>query len=140
MPVPVPATTVEFLNALKALRGFRSDYQLWKWLGWTSTTISNYRSGRSAMGSAHAIQVADELSLSRAYVLACVEAERERNDQVAGVWREIAHRFKGAAAIILIACLVGGGVKNAIAAGVSASASAIGASRSLYIMSYPLSR
>lgn len=98
----VPVTTLEFLDSLKTLRGFSSDYQLWKYLRWTHTTMSNYRRGRSAMGGAHAIRIADELGLSRPYVLACMEAERENNREVAHVWREIANRFRGAAAIILI--------------------------------------
>ncbi|HZT04327.1 MAG TPA: hypothetical protein VFA39_18920 [Steroidobacteraceae bacterium] len=130
----VPATTVEFLDALKAQKGLTSDYQLWKALGWKQATMSSYRCGRTAMSGAHAIRIADELTLPRAYVLACMEAERENDDQVADVWQELARRLKGAAAIILIALLFGGGAKNAIAAGVSAPSSAIGASRSLYIM------
>lgn len=102
----VPATTVEFLDALKARKGWTSDYQLWKALGWKQTTVSSYRNGRAAIAGKHAIRIADELGLPRAYVLACAEAERENNADVAGIWREIANRFRGAAAIILIA-LVG---------------------------------
>ncbi|MGH7144763.1 MAG: hypothetical protein ACREJ2_11645 [Planctomycetota bacterium] len=95
-----PTITVEFLDALKARRGFTSDYQLWKFLGWTHTTMSNYRVGRSAaMCAAHAIRIADELEISRAYVLACMEAERERNDQVARVWRDLARALQGAEAV-----------------------------------------
>lgn len=97
-----PLTTVQFLDALKSLKGLATDYQLHKAMGWHQTTVSSYRCGKSSISSAHAIRVADELGLPRAYVLTCMEAERENNDQVAGVWRELAHRLRSAAAIILI--------------------------------------
>jgi hypothetical protein len=102
----IPSTTVEFLDALKAHKGLSTDYQLFKAMGWKQGTVSSYRCGKTCMSGPHAIRVADELSLPRAYVLACMSAERENNTEVAGVWQEIANRFRGAAAIILIA-LVG---------------------------------
>lgn len=120
----IPATTVEFLDALKARKGLSTDYQLFKALGWKQTTVSSYRRGRSAMAGPHAIRVADELGLPREYVLACMEAERENNDQVADVWRELAHRLRGIAASILLALLLGVGLlgyaKTALAAGFAA--------------------
>jgi len=112
----IPATTVEFLDALKAHRGLSTDYQLFKSMGWKQGTVSNYRCGKTAMTGSHAIRVADELGLPRAYVLACMEAERERNTEVAGVWQEIANRFRGAAAIILIAVAGGSAGHDAHAA------------------------
>ncbi len=98
----IPSTTVEFLDLLKARKGLTSDYQLFKSMGWAQTTVSKYRVGGRVMSPSHALQVADELGLPRAYLLACMEAERERDDQVAGVWQDLARRLKHAAAIILI--------------------------------------
>lgn len=99
-----PLTTVEILDRLRSARGWTSDYQLWKALGWKQTTVSKYRVGDSTLSRAHAIRAADELGLPRAYLVACVELEREhQGDDVRAVWREIAERFRSAAAIILIA-------------------------------------
>lgn len=112
----VPSTTVEFLDALKARRGWTSDYRLAKELGWRQTTVSNYRVGRSAMASEHAMRVAEELGLSHAYVVACMQAERENNGDVAKVWKAIADHFRSAAAIILIALAALSGAQDAHAA------------------------
>lgn len=43
-------TTSELLDAAKASMGLTSDYQLAKALDWPFTTMSNYRTGRNAMG------------------------------------------------------------------------------------------
>ncbi len=109
-----PTKTVEFLDLLKARRGWSSDYRLGKELGWKHSTISNYRAGRSAMSGPHALKIAHELDMPEAYVLACVEAEREPAAEVAKVWRALAETLSGvagrAAAITLIgaACLLAG--------------------------------
>lgn len=104
----LPSTTVELLDALKARRGLTSDYQLYKALGWHQTTVSSYRCGKTSMTGAHAIRIADELELPRAYVLACMEAERERNGEVASVWRELAAKLRRAAAAVILIALAAG--------------------------------
>ena len=107
-----PTKTVEFLDLLKVRRGWSSDYRLGKELGWKHSTISNYRSGRSAMSGPHALKIAHELEMPEAYVLACVEAEREPAAEVAEVWRAIAATLSDvagrAAGVILVgaACLL----------------------------------
>ena len=97
-------TTIELLDRLKAAKGLKSDYQLFKYLGWKQTTLSSYRIGRSRFGRAHAMRIADELALPREYVLACVELERETEPAARGAWQSIAQAFRGAATITLIAC------------------------------------
>lgn len=129
----IPSTTVEFLDALKDRRGFTSDYQLWKFLDWKQTTMSNYRTRGSAMSGAHAVRIADELALPRAYVLACMEAERERNDQVARVWRELAAMLRrSAAAVILISLGIGAFTRSAGAAELLALPGHAGATPDIY--------
>ena len=109
-----PTKTVEFIDLLKARRGWTSDYRVAKELGWKQQTLSNYRSGRTSMSGPHALRVAQELEMPEAYVLACVEAEREPAADVARVWRAIAETLRGvagkAAAITLIGatCLLVG--------------------------------
>ncbi|MDE2469468.1 MAG: helix-turn-helix transcriptional regulator, partial [Bradyrhizobium sp.] len=85
----VPSTTIEFLDALKAKRGWTSDYQLWKGMGWKQTTVSSYRSGRAAIAGRHAVQIAEELGLPHAYVLACGNIEREKDPGVSRAWKAI---------------------------------------------------
>lgn len=101
-----PTKTIEFIDLLKARRGWTSDYRLAKELGWKQTTVSSYRIGRSALGGEHALRIAHELEMPEAYVLACVEAEREPAAEVAKVWRAIAESLSGiagrAAAVILV--------------------------------------
>lgn len=134
----VPTKTVEFLDAMKARRGLTSDYQLFKALGWKQTTLSSYRCGRTAMSGPHALKVADELGLPHAYVVACMQAERENNRDVARVWQSIAEHFRGAAASVLLALVLGvsllGHAKTAAAAGFAALAPVSVSSRSLYIL------
>lgn len=133
----IPSTTVEFLDLLKAEKGLSTDYQLFKALGWKQGTMSSYRCGRTSMSGPHAIRVADELHLPRAYVLACMEAERERNGEVATVWRELARRLRHvAAAIILIAAALLTPIEKAYAQADDPNTGALVQVRMLYIMSY----
>lgn len=101
-----PTKTIEFIDLLKARRGWTSDYRVAKELGWKQQTLSNYRSGRTSMSGPHALKIAHELEMPAAYVLACVEAEREPAAEVAKVWRAIAESLSGiagrAAAVILV--------------------------------------
>lgn len=124
-----PSTTLEFIDALKAQKGFTSDYQLWKFLGWKQTTLSSYRTSRTAMARDHALRIADELGLSREYVIACVELERETSAPVRLVWESIAHRFRDAAASILLGLVAAAGFTHPAEAAakktISAESSAI---------------
>ena len=104
----IPTKTVEFIDLLKARRGW-TDYRLAKELGWHQTTVSRYRVGRSTLSGEHALQVARELEMPEAYVLACVEAEREPAADVARVWRAIAEHLRGVAGKAAAISLIAGG-------------------------------
>lgn len=75
-------TTLFFLNAVRALHGLGSDYQLAKFLGLPQTTISNYRTGRSLMTEGICLKIARALDLNPAIVLLSVAHEREKNPEV----------------------------------------------------------
>lgn len=117
-----PSKTVEFLDALKALRGWSSDYRLGKELGFTHQTVTHYRTGRTCMSARHAIRVADALALPRAYVLACMAAEREKDQEVRAAWDSALVMFRRFAAVILLALLCNTvPLKTAAAQGVNVS-------------------
>lgn len=105
-----PTKTLEFLDLLKARRGW-TDYRLAKELGWHQTTVSKYRRTGRTLSGEHALQIARELEMPEAYVLACVEAERTPEADVARVWRAIADALRGTAgkaaavALLTAACL-----------------------------------
>jgi transcriptional regulator with XRE-family HTH domain len=96
--------TRDFLDALARQYGGASDYALAKRLGVSKQSISNYRSGIRYIGDELAIRIAAELELDPAYVLACVNAEREREPTVSRVWQELARRL---AAVVLALGAIG---------------------------------
>lgn len=131
-------TTVEFLDALKAMHGLASDYQLSKFLGCTRGAISSYRMGKSYLDEEMAMKVAFELSLDDGYVLACVASERARKPEVKKAWAHTAEMLYGLAAVLAVVAflpfapdiLSGGFDLNAAPALLAGYAS-----KSMYIMS-----
>lgn len=90
----LPAKAFEFLDALKVHHGITSDHELWNTMAWRQSLVSAWRTGRLRISPKHGLRIADELGLPRAYVLACLEAERARDPTVAGVWLEVAKRYR----------------------------------------------
>lgn len=96
-------TTVEFLDAIKGKNGLTSDYQLSKLLGCTPSAIGNYRHGKSMLSDEYALKVSDLLGLEGGYVLACIAAERSKNEKVKKAWAWWAdHRLAAALAVVVI--------------------------------------
>ena len=94
-------TTPELLDEIKKQFKF-SDYRIGKALGASPQVVSNWRHGRNAMGPEYAVKVAELIDWPEAYVLACVEAERETNPDVLKVWRAIADAFPRSAAAVAL--------------------------------------
>lgn len=90
----LPATADEFLDALKVRKGVTSDYELQIAMGWRQNSMSAWRTHRQLMTARFGVRIADELGLPRPYVLACLEAAREKDKTIAGVWLEIAKRYR----------------------------------------------
>ncbi|WP_333609166.1 helix-turn-helix domain-containing protein [Arsukibacterium sp.] len=87
--------TTDFLNDLKAVYGLTSDYQLAKKLSVNTSTIGNYRSGRSYLSDEMALKVADLLEIDPLIVMACVHAERymkQGSAEVFDFWCGVADR------------------------------------------------
>lgn len=96
--------TREFLDALSRRWGGATDYAIAKRLGVSKQSISNYRSGIRCISDELAIRIAAELELDPAYVLACVNAERQPEPAVSRVWLELARRL---AAVVLALGAIG---------------------------------
>jgi hypothetical protein len=113
-------TTKTLLDAVKAALSLRSDYALAKFLGVTQPTVYRWREG-GTLNDENAIRIADLLKISRAYVLACMAAERAPQDtESSGVWRQIAGAFRDKVALWLCAlalCFTGFLSESAHAAG-----------------------
>jgi hypothetical protein len=103
-------TTLEFLNLLSARHDGASDYRIAKMLGAKQQLTSQWRNG-AVMSDNWAIKVADALKLPRAYVIACVNAERlkdaDRFGDTGRVWRQIADAFRDRAAVALLVASLG---------------------------------
>ena len=97
--------TCEFLDAIKAKNSLTSDYQLAKLLGCTPSAIGNYRHGKSMLSDEYALKVADLLGLEGGYVLACIAAERSKNERVKKAWAWWADHKSLAAVLAVLAVL-----------------------------------
>jgi hypothetical protein len=99
-------TTPDFLDALKLKLKLPSDYAVGKHLGVTSMTMSRWRAG-GALSDENARRVADLLEMPRAYVLACMAAQRSDDPESSGTWRQIADTFKDKVAVIALLATLG---------------------------------
>lgn len=103
-------TTLEFLNLLSARHDGASDYRVAKMLGAKQQLTSQWRNG-TVMSDNWAIKVADALKMPRAYVIACVNAERlkdaDRFGDTGRVWRQIADAFRDKAAAFVLCVALG---------------------------------
>lgn len=96
-------TTLEFIAAVKAKHGIESDYAAAKLLGVTRTTLSHYRNGKGLLGDDAALKVAELLEIEPGYVLACIAAERSKNERVKAAWAWWAdHKALAAALAVLV--------------------------------------
>lgn len=86
-------TTIDFMDAVKARHGIKSDYELSKALGVSQQTISHYRNRGSAMDTKMAVKVAELLALDPLEVIAAAEierAERAKDEKAKGFWMRYA--------------------------------------------------
>lgn len=88
-------TSIEFISDLKIKSGISSDYALAKLLGVTKVTISHYQNGKTLIGDATAIRVAELLDLDPAFVVACIHAERAKHEGEKRLWERIAAMASG---------------------------------------------
>lgn len=85
--------TIDYMNQVKRRLEIESNYALAKALGITQQAVGAMMSGKTTMGDATALKVADILKIQRALVLADVHAEREKNPELAAVWRSLVDKL-----------------------------------------------
>jgi predicted transcriptional regulator len=90
VPVPLRNTTTDLMDEVKEANGISSDYRLAKLLDVQTTTISNYRKGRSQASDEIALKMTEMIKRAPAPVLAQIAAERASSPEVAKVWRDAA--------------------------------------------------
>ena len=101
------ATTQRLIDAAKAFTGAPTDYRLSKQLGWTTSAVSNYRTGRSQLDTRALLQLAALLKMDAAEVvrhMAEIERERARTDEARAQWSEILRTWGGRAAVFVMSC------------------------------------
>lgn len=99
--------TVEFLDAVKRRHGLSSDYALAKRMGWNTARVSIYRAGRRELDDEGCVQIAAELGVPPAYVMASIAAARAKSASIKKHWQEAAKLLKqGTAAAILATALL----------------------------------
>lgn len=100
--------TGELLDLARSRQGV-SDYGLCKLLGVGTSTVSNYRNGRSHPDESMAKRLAELAGLDPLQVVAWMQAERARNDESRATWRAIAERLAATAAGVCMFVAVTGG-------------------------------
>lgn len=82
--------TLDFIDMVKEKYSLTSDYQFFKFTGFGQSTVSSYRSQKQYLSDTHALHIAQLLSLPAPFVLACVHAERAKNQAVKLEWNNAA--------------------------------------------------
>lgn len=103
--------TREYLAAVKAKHNIASDYALAKLLNVSRHRVSEWQSGKGAMGPLMCFKVAELLGEQPAGVIAEIElerAEKAEKDEDADAWKKVIRRLGGTAATILVAVGMGG--------------------------------
>jgi hypothetical protein len=95
-------TTVEFLEEIKAKYGLKSNYALAKKMGQTDTGVARWMHRKGSFSDETCLQVADLLDIDPAYVMACIHAEREKNEKLRALWERIATLTTGIAAALVV--------------------------------------
>lgn len=95
-------TTADFIDELKLKLELPSDGMLAKKLGIHRQYMSQYRTGKTTFSDEKALLVADLLEIDPAYVIACVHAEREKNQTIKTIWERIATNAQAMAAVLVL--------------------------------------
>lgn len=85
--------TTEYLDALKTKLALPSDYALAKVLGITHVSVSQFRSGRTAMGIETCMKVGEILRLDGHAVYADGQIERAKKPEIADFWKSVSEKF-----------------------------------------------
>lgn len=110
--------TLEYLDAVKAKEGLKSDYQLAQKLETSTAAIGQYRSGKRVMDDYTAARVAELLEMPPLLLIAQANAEREKDETKRAYWRKFAAAVTAAVAVNFFLPMA---QKDALAQGVTAA-------------------
>ena len=99
-------TTADFIEALKAKYGLKSNYAVAKFLNQTDTAIARWSNGKTTFSDETAMHVAYLLDLDPAYVVASVHAERAKHANEKKLWERIATSVAGVAAALAVVAIL----------------------------------
>lgn len=85
--------TNDYLDLVKAKLDLQSDHALANVLGVTRSAISHMKSGKSGIGDATAVRVAQLSGISVARVLIDVHLERSKAPEVKAAWASMMEKF-----------------------------------------------
>lgn len=97
-------TTIECLDAVKAKFGITSDYALAKRLGFSLSTVSNYRTGRRFLDDDAALTVALALDLHPFEVIVVANAERAKTPEQRARWSGFMDKMSASFLDLLLGC------------------------------------
>lgn len=108
-------TTLQLIDLAKKRLALRhsvplpmTDYRLAKLMDIKPNTVSNWRTGKSRIGTEFAANFASACELPKEYVYACIEHERAKDPGVLKILEGIAAAFRGKAAAWTMAILAAG--------------------------------
>lgn len=95
----------EWIDRVKAVKGWESDYRVAKETGIRPNSVSTYRTKGSTMDDEAAFKVAAILGISPEIALADQARERAKSDQSKRAWSSILERLQGVAASIMLGAI-----------------------------------
>lgn len=81
--------SIQYLDRAKSHLGLTSDYALAKALKVGTSTISNYRAGRSRIDDDMAMRLAHVLGINPLEPIAAANAERAKSPELRDMWESI---------------------------------------------------
>lgn len=84
----------DWIDKVKAARGWESDYRVAKELGFSRNTIGNFRAGRNqSMDEETAVKVAQALGVDPAAVIIDQVAERSKDPVISSALHQVARQL-----------------------------------------------
>lgn len=93
----------DWIDRVKLVKGWETDYRVSKELIVSRNTISTYRSKGTTLEEDTAMKVAHALEIDPAIILADQAMERAKNEEARSAWAAVLQRLGGVAAGFLIA-------------------------------------
>ena len=107
--------TKDYIELLKKEKSLPSNYAVAKYMGLSSSTLTNYSRGYTCFSDDIAVRFATELDLNVGVVLADIHAERETDPVLHKAWVQIARSLSQASAAVFMVALLSIPTHNAVA-------------------------